>query len=173
MQRLTSRGVTLIELVIGLLIVSLVMGFGVPSFSNWIQNAKIRTATEAAQNGLQLARAEAVKRNAKACIVLNADTSWVVTDCGSDQIQARSAVEGSSSVAMTSDASFIFNSVGRLSSPITSSTTVLDFTSTANGASCVTAGGDVRCMRIVVSMDGQIFMCDPAVTSTTDTRKCP
>ena len=199
-QRLTSRGVTLIELVIGLLIVSLVMGFGVPSFSNWIQNAKIRTATEAAQNGLQLARAEAVKRNTSVrfqfvtttdnnCALSTTITNWVVSlsnptgHCAdtpqepptspSYNIQVRPATEGSSNVAISTPAgSFTFNSLGRLTSPTTSSTTVIDFTSTANGASCAPVG-ELRCLRLVVSIDGQILMCDPAVTLITDTRKCP
>jgi type IV fimbrial biogenesis protein FimT len=36
---------------------------GVPSFQSWIQNTQIRTAAESVMNGLQIARAEAVRRN--------------------------------------------------------------------------------------------------------------
>ena len=172
-QRLTSRGVTLIELVIGLLIVSLVMGFGVPSFSNWIQNAKIRTATEAAQNGLQLARVEALKRNATVCVVLNNDTSWVISSCGSGTlIQERKAAEGSSSITIaTVPTSFTFNSLGRLTFPIITDKFIkMDFSSTTNGSSCV----ELRCMSLIVYPTGQVSMCDPDPALTdTDPRKCP
>ena len=196
--RLISRGFTLIELMMGLLIISVVMVFGVPSFSSWIQNTKIRTATEAAQNGLQLARAEAVKRNTSVrfqfvtttdnnCALSTTITNWVVSlsnptghcedppqeppQSPSYNIQVRPATEGSSNVAISTPAgSFTFTSLGRLTP--SSSTTVIDFTSTANGASCAPVG-ELRCLRLVVSKDGQILMCDPAVTLTTDPRKCP
>lgn len=38
--------------------------------------------------------------------------------------------------------------------------------------SCVAAGGEMRCLRIVVTAAGQIRMCDPGVTASTDPRKC-
>ena len=61
--RFAQQGVTLIELLTALIIIGLLFGLGVPSFGGWIQNAQIRTAAEAIQNGLQLARVEAVRRN--------------------------------------------------------------------------------------------------------------
>ncbi|MBI3525652.1 MAG: GspH/FimT family pseudopilin [Betaproteobacteria bacterium] len=59
-----QRGVTLVELMISLVIGAVLLSLGVPSFMSWIQNSQIRTAAEAIQNGLQLARVEAVRRNA-------------------------------------------------------------------------------------------------------------
>ncbi|MFN5746320.1 MAG: Tfp pilus assembly protein FimT/FimU [Methylococcaceae bacterium] len=59
-----ESGITLIEVLTTLAVVSLVLGLGVPGISDWIRNAQIRTTAEALQSGLQLARAEAVKRNA-------------------------------------------------------------------------------------------------------------
>ena len=61
-----------------------------PSFSDWIRNTRIRTAAEAFQNGLQLARAEAVRRNAwvrfqitdtvtAACVLSSTGTNWLVS----------------------------------------------------------------------------------------------
>ena len=63
---------------------------GVPSFKSWIQNTQIRTATEAIQNGLELARAEAVRRNTQvrfqltssvdnSCALTTASGNWVVS----------------------------------------------------------------------------------------------
>jgi type IV fimbrial biogenesis protein FimT len=59
-----ESGITLIEVLTTLAVVSLVLGFGVPGMSDWIRNAQIRTTAEALQSGLQLARAEALTRNA-------------------------------------------------------------------------------------------------------------
>lgn len=59
-----QRGVTLIELVIVMAIFAILYGLAAPSFSAWMINVQIRTASESIQNGLQLARAEAIRRNA-------------------------------------------------------------------------------------------------------------
>jgi type IV fimbrial biogenesis protein FimT len=58
-----QRGVTLIELLIGLTILSILVALGVPSYTQWIQNSQTRNAAESIQQGLQLARSNAVRRN--------------------------------------------------------------------------------------------------------------
>ena len=61
--RLRERGVTLIELMVGLTIVSCLLLVGMPSFSGWIQDLQIRGAAESIESGLLLARSEAIRRN--------------------------------------------------------------------------------------------------------------
>lgn len=67
MKRLDSvaraRGVSLIELMVAVAIFAIALVFGVPSFAEWIQNSQIRSTAESLQNGIQFARAEAVRRN--------------------------------------------------------------------------------------------------------------
>jgi type IV fimbrial biogenesis protein FimT len=58
-----SRGVTLIELAVVLAVVAILFAQAAPSFSAWIHNSQVRTAAESIQNGMQLARAEAIRRN--------------------------------------------------------------------------------------------------------------
>lgn len=58
-----SSGVTLIELMIGVTIISCLLLVGMPSFTNWIQDLQIRSAAESIQSGLMLARSEAIRRN--------------------------------------------------------------------------------------------------------------
>lgn len=76
----SQRGITLIELMIGLTIVAILFTIGAPSFSDWIQNTRIRNAAESIMNGLQLTRAEAVRRNALVLFILDGNnSSW--TSC--------------------------------------------------------------------------------------------
>ena len=86
----TQRGISLIEVVIGMVIVGMLFALGAPSFFGWIQNSKIRTAAEGIQSGLQLARAEAVRRNAtvqfalvndltSSCAFSATGTNWIVS----------------------------------------------------------------------------------------------
>ncbi|MCK9389927.1 MAG: GspH/FimT family pseudopilin, partial [Sulfuritalea sp.] len=81
---------SLVELAIGLLIVGTLLALAAPSYTGWIQNTKIRTTAEAILNGLQLARAEAVRRNtqirfqltdtiAAGCAISSSGANWIVS----------------------------------------------------------------------------------------------
>lgn len=61
----SQRGMSLVELVVGLLIIGTLLALAAPSYSTWIQNTKIRTTAESILNGIQLARGEAVRRNTR------------------------------------------------------------------------------------------------------------
>jgi type IV fimbrial biogenesis protein FimT len=58
-----SRGMTLIELMIGMAILAVLLSLAVPNFASWIRNTGVRTGAEAILSGLQLARSEALKKN--------------------------------------------------------------------------------------------------------------
>lgn len=55
------RGFTLIELMTALLIFCLLLLLGMPVYSTWLANTRIRNASESIQNGLRLARTEAIQ----------------------------------------------------------------------------------------------------------------
>jgi type IV fimbrial biogenesis protein FimT len=100
-----QRGVSLIELSIGLTIMAILLALGIPGFGAWIQNTRIRTAAESVQNGLQLARAEAVRRNTDVQFA-QTGANWTVgcttaaADCPAS-IQTRSGAEGSANSVVT------------------------------------------------------------------------
>lgn len=193
-----SRGFTLIELMIGLAIMALLLGMGLPAFSAWLANSKVRNAAETLQTGLSLARSEAMRRNQTVEFMLTNDevnlgtvgtvaaaangVHWLVRTrdpvSGIYQlIEAKSGFEGSGSsgaspVKVTaSDSTIGFRGLGGtqgLTAPAT-----FDFSNPQAGA-CHTAttASPIRCLRVQVSVAGQIRMCDPTVTETTDTRAC-
>jgi type IV fimbrial biogenesis protein FimT len=68
--RYRQHGFTLIELMIGLVIMGTLFALAIPSFRTWIQNQQIRTGAESILNGIQLARSTAVNNNGKARLVL-------------------------------------------------------------------------------------------------------
>jgi type IV fimbrial biogenesis protein FimT len=57
------QGFSLIELLIGIAVLAVLVGLGIPAFTTMLRNFQIRTAAEAVANGLQVARTEAVRRN--------------------------------------------------------------------------------------------------------------
>ena len=70
MLRTKQRGVSLIEIAIGLAILGISLAWALPSYSAWIQNTKIRNMAESLVNGLQLARSEAIGRNSRVQFIL-------------------------------------------------------------------------------------------------------
>jgi len=56
-------GYTIIELVITVAILGVLVSLGVPSFAEWLHNTQLRNGAESVLHGLQVARAEAVRRN--------------------------------------------------------------------------------------------------------------
>jgi len=61
--RPSQQGFSMVELVIVIAITGVLLALAAPSYRTWTQNTKIRGTTEAILNGIQLAKAEAVRRN--------------------------------------------------------------------------------------------------------------
>lgn len=192
----SQQGTTLVELLIGLAIIAVLFALGSPAFTSWIQNSQIRTAAEAIQNGLHLARGEAVRRNTSVrfqltsavtatCALSTTGGNWVVSldspagACNSAPsdtvapriIQIRSSAEGSPNAAVAAgQATIIFNGLGRVT-PVPAGDIDIDITNPTGGA-CATAATDgMRCLRIRVSIGGQIRMCNP-ILAATDPQGC-
>ena len=194
-----QKGVTLIETMIGIVLLGMLVTMAAPSYSTLIRNNQIRTTAEAILNGLQLARMEAVKRNTlvrfqlvsdltNSCALSASGNSWVVSrdvaagNCASAPsdtmapgvIQAWSASQGSAATSVSAsltggtDASVVFDAYGTVSA-VTLGSSISQVNVSITGASA----GQFRDLRILVSPGGRVFMCDPAVTSAEDPRKCP
>jgi type IV fimbrial biogenesis protein FimT len=92
---LTGRqhGFTMIELLIGLAILGILVTLGFPEFQTFIRNTKVKNVAQSIESGLQLARAEAIRRNVNvrfqlvnnltgSCAVtsaLSSSPNWVVS----------------------------------------------------------------------------------------------
>ena len=68
-------GFTLIELMVTLSVMAVLMALAMPSVLAWIANSRVRTVSDALQNGLRAAQAEAVRRSRTAVFSLTNDTA--------------------------------------------------------------------------------------------------
>lgn len=177
-----QSGFSLIELMVGIAIMVIVLALGIPSYSVWIKNSRVRTGAESIQNGLQLARAEAVRRNAKVEFELDGvNSAWTVgcvnvvaPDCPA-VIQKRAVGDGSSTdvvvttVPADSD-TVVFNNLGMVST--TGATDPVPFTQ-VNVNSTTLSVVDSRPLRVTLGVGGNARVCDPSTTlAASDPRKC-
>jgi type IV fimbrial biogenesis protein FimT len=168
-----QRGFTLVELLIGIVILGILITLAMPSFSAWIQNTQIRNAADALANGLQLARAQAIARNVQVQFQVQGTNGWQVTEVAAGtQIQSWTAQEGAQNTtvnALPNGATTItYNPMGRVipNPDGTASLATLDVT--ANTA--VTSA--TRALRVAIGAGGGTRMCDPNLTDPTDPRAC-
>jgi type IV fimbrial biogenesis protein FimT len=82
----SQAGVTLIELMVGLAILSFLLAVGIPNMSGWMMANKAGSASEFYVEGFKLARAQAIKHNSASRITLtdnagNGQQDWQVDIC--------------------------------------------------------------------------------------------
>lgn len=186
-----SDGFSLIELMIAIAIVAILLTTGIPAFTTLIQNSKLRNAAENCLAGLQRARSEALQKNDSIEFLLTNDNpiaanvaaftpsatgrNWAIRHADmSAFIEGHAGIEGSGQSASSNVAvdgngvsSIVFNGLGRAN---LAATATFNFTNPAGG-SCAPAG-PMRCLNVLVSVGGQIRLCDPAATAAGDTRGC-
>jgi type IV fimbrial biogenesis protein FimT len=94
------RGFSLIELLLGVAILGLMLGLGIPRMSEWVTKNRATAAPEFYAEGLRLARTAAVTRNAVSRIHLSANSSngqydWQVDICFPTAVLACTDTSGS------------------------------------------------------------------------------
>jgi type IV fimbrial biogenesis protein FimT len=194
-KSLSQRGVTLVELMVGLAILAGLLAMAIPFAGHMITNAKIRTAAESILSGLQLARSSAVNQNAQVQFVLSStltDSSWYV-GCVSPSttapvcpatIQARSGVEGTTQVQVASNITPVaFSGFGALTTTTATALTavpanavnicvgIIGMSSSSASAYSSCSSTSERRLWVSVTPSGSIRMCDPAL-SQPDPQAC-
>lgn len=195
------RGVTLIEVIVVVVIMGVLLAAAMPQVSDWMRSLKVRNAAESVKNGLDLARMEALKRNAVVgfwlvedpkskvptndCSLSASSSAWVVSvsnpggECGNEASLTKSPQLVQRSTASENAANL---TVSALSSDGDAANRVL-----FNGLGQVQAvagtkhvqtidikatSGSTRRLRIVIESGGAIRTCDRDVAAG-DARACP
>jgi type IV fimbrial biogenesis protein FimT len=193
--RRRARGVTLIELLVGISILGLLMVMAAPGLAEWFANTRLRNTAEALATSLQNAKGEAVSRNARVrfqltsslgddCAINDSGPHWVVN---LDPDAEPTAVAGQCAAAPSdTDAPRLLSRhdgrEGAATTVIDGSVETLVFNGlgriapvpagdivfevrAADEADCVANGGARTCLRVVVTPVGQVRTCNPAVST--------
>jgi len=185
------KGFTLVEMMVAIALFALLVAFAYPSYTSFIQNAQIRTTAESIINGLQLARAEAIRRNSNVEFrLLNKSTGVAVTGGTDWQIQASSAntpsaLDQTVQIRLETSASSkaraqVATAVGATAAnpgagmPATIAFTGLGRLTTATTIRQIdiTGASGMRRLAIVLAPGGDVRLCDPSLTLATNPQGC-
>ena len=185
-----AAGFTLVELLIALTLLSVLLVLAAPSFATWIRNAQVRTISEALQNDLRGAQAEAVRRNRQVVFYLTNDDpglgatpaangrNWVMrwiplpgdtvdatAPANEPFIQGGSLADVAAAVEIGGPTAVCFNSLGRrvpnAATGVAGAVCAVDIANPLASFQITRAGAD-RSLRVTVGLGGQVRQCDPA-----------
>ncbi|RQO62629.1 pilus assembly protein FimT [Paucibacter sp. KBW04] len=200
MRTQASRGLTLIELIVTVTIVSVLLAMAVPSAAVWIRNTQIRNVATSLLAGVQRARAEAIRRNEPVQFSLVSlsnvavmDNSCAVSQSGASWVVSLDSPEGKCAepVSETVSPRILDKQAGGASAEKVS---VAGLNAAAGDASLLqfdgfgrpvglnsiavisvdneSPGDDYRALRIVIGSGGTTRLCEPKVTAASDPRIC-
>lgn len=175
----------MIEIAISLAVLAILTSIALPSFTGFIANQRIRATAESLRAGVQLARIEALRRGTGVVFDMSGlDSSWTVgcespvgddldgdglPDCPAQIQSAERAVAGGTAVmSITADsARLTFSPVGLVRQANLDGSAPL----TRVDVAALNISGQTP-LRILVPAGGLSRICDPAITTSGDTRKC-
>lgn len=82
--RRTSRGFTLLEMMLAITIAGLILGIGVPAFGQYLRNSAMTAGANDLLGGMYVARSEAVKRRMQTVVCMAAEPEGDDADCDGD-----------------------------------------------------------------------------------------
>ncbi len=162
-------GFSLVELMIGIVIMGILATVAVPSFLAYTRNSQIRNAAESVANGLQRARAEAIARNTNVAFTLGINSSWTVSVVApASVIEQRLSTEGSTNVTLKvvpeGKTAITFNNLGQRAANADASEPFTQVDLAATGGS--------QNLRVTIGVGGNTRMCDPNLAPSSSPRAC-
>ena len=146
-----QRGMTLIELMVGLTIAAILMMAAAPSFRDYIANSRLREAGNLLYSQALMAQSEAIKRNSVVRLSVTGSTLKVIDRSVPDTpvvLLERTLVDGTSASAADID----FTGEGRTVNFTAGSVDV-----SSSNFSCST---EIRCPGLRVDGGGAIRLCN-------------
>lgn len=192
----------MVEMAVTLAVLGILMASAMPSLGDWMANARIRNTAESIHEGVQKARAEAVRRNQSVTfwLVTTADPKVLSDDCTTSSSSgswvvsitdptSKCSVAASPTTAPQIVAARAVGSGGEGVSVVatqrdgTAGPTSITFNSFGQVANATPIGvisvndgaadSTRRKYKVMISSGGRSLVCDEAVTDATDPRICP
>jgi len=161
-----GRGFTLIELLMALVVMAIGATLAAPSIASMIASRRVQSFSQSLLDGLQTARAEAVRRNTRVRFSLRPDgIGWTLSDAASGTPLQGATDPDWAAVRVTS--SNAATSVDFLPNGLRQGGLQIEQLTVASADA-----SDRTQRRINVFGGGLIRLCDPAVGAANDPRRC-
>lgn len=171
-----SRGFTLIELIIGIVIIGILSSIAIPAFQGMVAGTRVRSTAESFNLGLQLARSEAIKRNARTSFRFSTTGRWEVCASVSTTVnytcptasivEIKRSTEASQNVvvaaAPANSTMSTFTGMGRQYTDAASALNNPDGTAEVTTINFSSAGTN-KTYRVVIASSGSARLCDPSL----------
>lgn len=156
-----SRGVTLIELVVTLLLLALLLMMAAPAMAEYLRNSKLREGGNAVMTALLFTRNEAIKRNEAVSLRFNG-SELVVQNAAGEPLRTQRLSDAVSAALMTpggeaAEPPLVSYGGGGRTVPLGASFKV---DMALEGAPCSDA---LRCARVMVRAGGALRLCKDQV----------
>lgn len=179
LTRRRAHGFTIIEIAITLVIFGVLFAVALPSYTEWLQNARARDMTESFMSGLMQARTEAIKRGVNIRFNIVSDRGWTISDSGSNAvITAQPVLDHLGTVSVTATdaagggaSTVIFTGLGTVLTPAQNNLIAAPV-ARMDIESSVLATADRREYSILLAPNGAIRWCDRKMLDTEDPRSC-
>lgn len=158
-----QRAFTLVELMVTIAVMAVALSLAAPEAAGMIANHKVKNVSQNILDGLNLARAEAVRRNSPVQFALGAG-GWTVTQVSSSTVLRSSASSDWNAMSVTPG--------GTATAVTFLPTGLLQAGAQLAQVTVASSSADASSRRINIFGGGLIRMCDPAVTDGNDPRRC-
>lgn len=176
-----QTGFTLIELMVTIVVAAILIGIGIPSFSDFIKNGRITGQRDTLFTSLMLARSEAVNRGDSVSVCVSSDqatcsvvgtgtVSWTsgwlvftdsdadgVVDSGDTVLKVVQSLEGGNTLQWDNGQVITYNNEGASSS---GTFTLCDASKNVSYARAVIISSSGRIRRDVLDASGGALVCN-------------
>jgi len=160
----TSRGFSLIEVLMVLVIVGIMTAIALPAMRIHLANADIRGVAEEMRSGLEVARTEAIRRNTAVKFTRNG-VGWSVVVPGATpaaDVTVATRAARQAQVNVTADVDTITYGGSGWTTPFGASMNIS--LQSASVGQCRPSGG-INCLNITAAAGGLVRSCDPAAVT--------